>query len=91
MTIYIPEESSEAVKSTLQREIKRLKQKVSSLDDQLSLYEEKFGFSSNEFIVKFENGELGDDEVFFEWFADIETRNRIAQKITLLVKVKLDE
>ena len=91
MTINIPEESSEAVYSTLQREIKRLKQKVSSLNDLLSQYEEKYGFSSDEFLMKFENGELGDDEVFFEWFADIETRNRIAQKITLLVKVKIDE
>ena len=91
MTISIPDESSEVVKATLQKEISRLKEKINSLKKHLESYEHKFGYSSNEFSNKFDNGELGDDQVFFEWFADLETRNRIVTRLSLLEKVKLDE
>ena len=36
------------------------------------------------------NGELGDDQIFFEWFADLETRDRIKKRLILLEKLKLD-
>ena len=90
MTISIPEESSEVVKSTLQKEINRLKEKINSLNKELLNYEEKFNYSSEEFSKKFNNGELGDDQFFFEWYSEIETRNRIANRLKLLEKVKLD-
>lgn len=91
MTISIPKESSEVVKTTLQKEIKRLNEKINSLNKQLSVYERKFGYSSETFNKKFNNGELGDDQVFFEWYADLETRNKIVFRLSLLEKVKLDE
>jgi hypothetical protein len=91
MTISIPEESSEIVKKTLQKEKNRLKEKINSLNQHLMTYEQNHGFSSEEFQVKFNNGELGDDQVFFEWFADLETRNRITKRLSLLEKVKLDD
>lgn len=90
MTISIPEESSEVVKSTLQKEINRLKEKINSLNKELLKYEKKHKFSSEDFVGKFNNGELGDDQVFFEWYSEIETRNRIADRLKLLEKVKLD-
>ncbi len=91
MTISIPEESSEVVKATLQKEVNRLKEKIDSLNKHLVSYEKKLGYSSDEFIKKFNDGELGDNQVFFEWYADLETRNRIISRLLLLEKVKLDE
>ena len=91
MTISIPEESSEVVKITLQKEVNRLKEKINSLNKHLVSYEKKFAYSSDDFIIKFDNGELGDDQVFFEWYAEIETRNRIINRLLLLEKVKLDK
>ncbi|MFX0173453.1 MAG: hypothetical protein ACFE9L_16295 [Candidatus Hodarchaeota archaeon] len=91
MTISISEESSEIVKKTLKKEKFRLKEKIKSLNQHLTSYEQKFGFSSNDFQVKFNNGELGYDQIFFEWFADLETRNRITKRLSLLEKLKLDK
>ena len=91
MTISIPAESSEVVKKTLQKEIFRLKEKINSFNEQLRTYEKAHGLSSEEFRFKFDKGELGDDQVFFEWFADLETLNRIQNRLILLEKVKLDE
>lgn len=91
MTISIPEESSEVVKTTLLKEVNRLKEKINALNKHLLSYEKKFAYSSDEFIIKFDNGKLGDDQIFFEWHADLETRNRIINRLLLLEKVKLDE
>jgi hypothetical protein len=33
------------------------------------LFEAKYHFSSDEFLKRFENGELGDDADFFSWHA----------------------
>jgi hypothetical protein len=57
-----------------------LKEKINSLNKGLLNYENEFNYSSDEFSIKFDNGELGDDEVFFEWYAELETRNRIANR-----------
>ena len=61
MTISIPEESSEVVKTTLQKELARLKEKIKALKTHLSSYENKFGYSSDLFRRKFDSGDLGDD------------------------------
>ena len=91
MTISIPEESSEVVRTTLQKEINRLKEKINAMKSHLASYEKQFGYSSELFRKKFDNGELGDDQIFFEWFADLETHDRIVRRLILLEKVKLDE
>ncbi|MHA2273187.1 MAG: hypothetical protein ACXACI_15090 [Candidatus Hodarchaeales archaeon] len=91
MTISIPEESSEVVKITLQREIQRLRQKLNSLAEHLASYEQNFGFSSSDFQQKYDNGELGDDQQFFEWYADLKTFQRIKKRLSLLEKVKIDQ
>ncbi|NHJ01875.1 MAG: hypothetical protein EAX86_07000 [Candidatus Heimdallarchaeota archaeon] len=90
MTISIPDESSAIVKETLQKEVNRLKEKIVSLNQHLLTFEKKFHFSSEDFQKKWNNGELGDDQIFFEWFADLETRDRIKKRLILLEKVKLD-
>lgn len=90
MTISIPDESSDVVKETLQKEVNRLKEKIISLNQHLLTYEKKYHFSSEDFQNKWNNGELGDDQIFFEWFADLETRDRIKKRLKLLEKVKLD-
>lgn len=91
MTISIPDESSDVVRETLQKEVNRLKEKINSLNQHLLTYEKEFHFSSEDFQIKWNNGELGDDQIFFEWFADLETRDRIKKRLELLEKVKLDK
>ena len=91
MTISIPDESSDVVKETLQKEVNRLKEKIISLNQHILTLEKKFHFSSEDFQNKWNTGELGDDQIFFEWFADLETRDRIKKRLKLLEKVKLDK
>ena len=32
-------------------------------------FEQKFNLNSDEFMVKFENGDIGDDQEYFDWYA----------------------
>ena len=90
MTVSVPEESSEVVFATIQKEILRLKKKIESLLQKLQKYEKQYKMTSEEFITKFDKGKLGDEEVFFEWYADIKTLREVQKKLQLLEKVKLD-
>ena len=40
-------------------------------------FEEKYSLKSEEFIKKFDNGEMGDDLDFFEWYAYVDSYNRV--------------
>lgn len=33
------------------------------------MFEQKYRMTSDEFLLKFESGELGDSQDFFDWFA----------------------
>lgn len=90
MTVSIPEESSEVVRSTIKKEIKRLKTKKKAFREILAKYEKKLGLSSQEFIKKFKEEKMGDEQILFEWYADLETYQRITKKLELLEKVKFD-
>lgn len=49
-----------------------LKSKIRVYSSRLKEYETKYGLSTDVFLEKFGSGELGDEERWFEWFADAE-------------------
>ena len=54
---------------SLEREKKISQLAINHLKDQIKSYERKFRWSTSEFLNKFDNGLIGDDEVFFKWYA----------------------
>lgn len=51
------------------------------LSKEMGRFEERYGLSSDEFCAKWENGQLGDNTDFFEWFAYCDTYRRLVGKI----------
>jgi hypothetical protein len=47
--------------------VRRLKE--ADILAELKVFEEKYGMPSEEFLVKWDRGELGDDDHWFRWFA----------------------
>lgn len=41
---------------------------IDELQDQLKIFERKYGWSTSEFLSEFENGKVGDDDNFFKWY-----------------------
>lgn len=54
---------------SLEREKKISQLAINHLKDQIRSYESKFRWSTSEFLNKFDNGLIGDDEAFFKWYA----------------------
>ena len=42
---------------------------IEHLEALIGAYEEKYGWTTEEFIQKFEGGVVGDEEDFFKWYA----------------------
>ena len=50
------------------------------LSEEMRKFEEQYGLSSDDFYAKWEDGQLGDETDFFEWYAYCDTHRRLVDK-----------
>ena len=55
--------------SSLKREKAICELAIQNLREKCRTFEAKYEMSTEDFLTKFNNGELGDEETFFEWYA----------------------
>ncbi len=58
-----------AVSYALSSAAEQARQRFEYYANQCRVFEQQFGFSSDAFMQKFDAGELGDDQEFFDWYA----------------------
>jgi len=68
MNIAISEDAIPIVRDSINREIILLESKISLLNSEIKLFEEKYNMTSSEFKKKFDQGDIGDSQDFFEWW-----------------------
>ena len=68
----------------LQRERDQMQGQLNGLQQHLTLFEKQYGWSTQTFYERFENGELGDDADFFEWSATWEMSQQLQKGLALL-------
>lgn len=54
---------------SLERETKLSHVAISRLAERCRAFETKYGWSTDEFLHKFDAGEIGDDQDYFIWYA----------------------
>jgi len=54
---------------------------VSRYKEKLMVFEKKYKIGTDAFLKKFEGGELGDSEDFFEWFAVAQAEKHWSSKM----------
>lgn len=59
---------------------------LKGLSEGMREFEEQYGLSSGDFYAQWEDGQLGDETDFFEWFAYCDTYRRLVEKIHQLGK-----
>ncbi len=64
----------------VRRELERVK---NSLDD----FEKRYKMSSDEFYMKFNAGELGDDREYIKWYAYKDTFNKLMERLKEIEKI----
>ncbi|AAM05014.1 TPA: hypothetical protein HA338_17345 [Methanosarcina acetivorans] len=66
---FTPQEVSEVIRAALEQNERIAKYKIKKYSDICGNFENKYGMSSDLFVKKFDSGDLGDDEDFFDWYA----------------------
>lgn len=60
---------------------------VKSLKDELLRFEKNYKMSSDEFFQRFERGEMGDEEDYFEWSAMYQMYKKSEERLNMLEEV----
>jgi len=68
MDVAISEDAVPLIKDSVNREIILIESKISIIKTEIKQFEDKYQMISSEFLKKFEKGELGDSQDFFEWW-----------------------
>ncbi|MBI5374422.1 MAG: hypothetical protein HZA77_03240 [Candidatus Schekmanbacteria bacterium] len=85
--LALKKESLDLVKAGLEIEKNILKLSVQKYQSQLRAFEKKHKLSSEEFIKKFKEGKLGDDEEWFDWLFAYKAVNHSKQKISNIKEI----
>ena len=89
-TEYPTDMTLEIVKDSLAHEIEISKFMLDKNKKKIMEFEKKYKMTSDDFYQKFENGKVGDNEEFFEWFAYIEYCRDWQKKYDILKGAFLD-
>lgn len=68
MDIAISEDVAPVIKDSIHREIILLESKINLVRGEIRQFEEKYHMTSYVFQKKFDDGELGDSQDYFEWW-----------------------
>jgi hypothetical protein len=79
-------ETDDSVDSAIRKDITEGEYMLESLRQRRNEFEEQYGMSSEEFMEKFESGDLGDGQDYFEWYALTESIQHLENKTEKLRK-----
>ncbi|VVB87682.1 Uncharacterised protein [uncultured archaeon] len=81
MDIAISDDVAPVIKDSIHREIILLESKINLVKNEIKQFEEKYHISSSEFLKKFENGDLGDSQDYFEWWGLIKGLKTLEERL----------
>jgi hypothetical protein len=81
MKAPLAEEEISIVKESLRRELKLSEAKVNLINEEIEGFERRYEMPSEEFVDKFERGELGDDQEYFEWWGLVRGLKKVEEQI----------
>lgn len=87
MKASLAEEEVSIVKEALRRELTLSEAKVNLISEEIEGFEKRYEMSSEEFVDKFERGELGDDQEYFEWWGLVRGLKKIEEQISKIKAV----
>ena len=68
------------IKRSLEREIGLLDMKIRLAEEEIREFEQQYEMDSGKFMRRFESGELGDSQDFFEWWGLLRGQDAIADE-----------
>lgn len=90
-TIYSQSETKPVLDEALQREKDFAYARFSIFDRECQTFEQTYHMRSDQFLQKFEIGELGDDEQWFDWYAALRGKTIWEKKYQILGEISWNE
>lgn len=81
MNLAISEDVAPVIKDSVHREIILLESKINLVKSEIKQFEEKYQLTSSEFQKKFEKGDLGDSQDYFEWWGLIKGLKTLEERL----------
>ncbi len=81
MDIAISDDVAPVIKDSIHREIILLESKINLVKIEIKQFEEKYHISSSGFLEKFENGDLGDLQDYFEWWGLVKGLKTLEERL----------
>lgn len=81
MDVAISEDIAPVIKDSVHREIILLESKINLMNSEIKQFEEKYHMASSEFEKKFDNGELGDSQDYFEWWGLVKGLKTLEERL----------
>lgn len=75
---------SRSIRKIIEHEKEKTSQDIRSLRKNLERFESEYNMPSDEFFSRFEKGELGDREDYFEWAAIFQMNKRSMERFEML-------
>ena len=75
-----------SMRKMLEYEAHTLRRNLNEMNDDVRNYEEKYSMKSDEFIGKFNKGQIGDETDFIDWFALVDTKKRLENSLANVEK-----
>jgi hypothetical protein len=87
--VDVSDGSVDVVRESVSRELEIVERRLKRFRNRLQDFEEEYGMGSEEFLEKFESGELGDDSEWFEWKAVYQSVQRLEDRKQRLEKAEI--
>jgi len=81
MDVAISEDIAPVIKDSVHREIILLESKINLVRSEIKQFEEKYHLTSSDFGKRFDNGELGDSQDYFEWWGLIRGLKTLEERL----------
>ncbi|MCX9075736.1 MAG: hypothetical protein OIN88_13985 [Candidatus Methanoperedens sp.] len=81
MDAAISEDVAPLIKDSIRREIILLESKINLAESEIKQFEDKYHLASSEFLKKFEKGDLGDSQDYFEWWGLIKGLKKLEERL----------
>ena len=76
------------VEAAIHNELRRLQTGIQRTEPRLQTYERRYGFSSQEFLRRYENDKLPETLVFAEWVGECRLLERLKEKADTLHEIR---
>ncbi|MHA1594602.1 MAG: hypothetical protein ACTSXJ_11185 [Candidatus Baldrarchaeia archaeon] len=88
--VRVPRKILPMVVRALEDSLRRLAMEISATEEKIRKYESKYGMSSREFMEKYRQGLLGDNEDYMAWYGELVFLEKAKEEYEELRKVIRD-